>query len=171
LVALTTAFFAAVSIVLGRKLKTIETSVIMFNHMAIGTLMAYILVLIEDPYRKLFVYELGSTYILLIVAAVANFFAVNMWTYSTQYCKSTSVGVLRYVSILYNFLVDITVYDERFTTFQIVGAITILFANISVIVYKINQERDYKVNQEKDAYLEEKKLIKEVELSEIKIDK
>ena len=160
MIALITAFFAAISIVLGRKLKTVETSVIMFNHMAVGTLMAYILVLIEDPYRKLFVYKLDSTYLLLIVAAIANFFAVNMWTYSTQYCKSTSVGVLRYVSILYNFMVDITVYDESFTIFQIVGAITILCANISVIVYKVNQE--------KEVHEEAKTLIKEVELSEEK---
>lgn len=51
----------------------------MFNHMAVGMLMAYILVLIEDPYRNRFVYDDDSTYILLFVAAIANCVAMNMW--------------------------------------------------------------------------------------------
>ena len=95
LVGLFTAFFMALATVTSRKLKSIDTQVIMFNHMGFGIIMAYILLLIEDPYRKRFVYEKNSTYILLFVAAIANCAAMNMWQYSTQYCKSTSIAVLR----------------------------------------------------------------------------
>ena len=47
-IALLTACFLAISTVFGRALKAVDTSVIMFNHMLVGTFMAYILVIIED---------------------------------------------------------------------------------------------------------------------------
>lgn len=79
IVGLFTAFFLALATVTSRKLKSVPTEVIMFNHMGVGILMAYILILIEDPVRKRFVYEDKSTYLLLFVAAIANCAAMNMW--------------------------------------------------------------------------------------------
>ena len=67
-----------------------------------------------------------------------------MWTYSTQHCNSTTIGLLRYVSLLYSFSVDLMIYKETFSPWQILGAIVVLIANISTMVYKVREEREKK---------------------------
>ena len=83
ILAMSTALMMATSTVLNRMLKSVHYSVIMFNHMAIGVIMAFALTFFEKRKGTFFVYDSISTYILLLIGATANCIAMNMWIYST----------------------------------------------------------------------------------------
>jgi len=87
------AVFAAISLalatILSRKLKVMDTSALLFVHMLFGTALAGTLMYFETKETPFFVYESNNTYIILIVGCVANIFAMQMWQYSVQNCKST----------------------------------------------------------------------------------
>ena len=71
------------------------------------------------------------------MGGVANCLAMLIMIYSTQHCRSPSVALLGYIGVLYSFFADFLVFNESFTTLQIVGAFVILASNISAILYKM----------------------------------
>ena len=68
---------ATVAIV-SRKLKGFNTVALTFHMMWTGTLMSTILFLFESKSTPYFIYEDASTYILLLVAGIANAMAMLM---------------------------------------------------------------------------------------------
>jgi drug/metabolite transporter (DMT)-like permease len=61
----------------------------------------------------------------------------NMEIYATQFAAPTTVALLRYVGVLYYFLVDILLFKQDFTFLQLLGASMMLITNIVSSVIKI----------------------------------
>jgi len=110
-----TAFGRALLMTLTRKLKSVDTTCLMFNHMAIGTVFMLTL-LMTSPYEPSdsFVYDQGSTYWYLMLGGVANCVGIFYSTYNNQHSKPTTVVLFRYIGIFYSFLIDLFVFNESF---------------------------------------------------------
>jgi len=114
-IAIFTSVAMALSTITSRMLKGFNTSALMFWHMLFGTLMMAGLFYFDSKPTPYFVYEKKSTYGLLLAAGVANNFAMNMLQFAWQNGRSSEVAMLRYVAVLYNFAIDLTIFDESFT--------------------------------------------------------
>jgi hypothetical protein len=79
--AIFTAFTLGVVTVASRKLKSLDTNVILLNHMAVGVLLA-LTAMIFNTEATYFVYNSEQAFF-LITGGVANAIAMNMWVYST----------------------------------------------------------------------------------------
>ena len=131
----------AISTIVSRKLKAIDTSALLFTHMLFGVALAGCILYADKKATPYFVYDSYETYALLLIAGVANIFAMQMWQYSVQYCRSTDVALLKNVSVFYNFMTDLAVFDEKFTLLQLVGAAIVAVTNLLTIYIKARQER------------------------------
>ena len=70
-------------------------------------------------------------------------------TYSNQYANPSTVGLILYMGILYNFLVDLFIFNVTFTTLQLVGIAVCISFSVSAAVYKIRiQMRENEVNEQ-----------------------
>ena len=49
--------------------------------------------------------------------------------------------LLWYVNVIYAFLVDTILFDYSFSTFQIIGLVTVLSFNMMTVAYKLCLER------------------------------
>jgi drug/metabolite transporter (DMT)-like permease len=141
LIAVATATGMAFSTITSRMLKGFNTTALMFNHMLFGTALAGALFYFDKKPTPYFVYEKQSTYLLLLISGLANNFAMSYLQFAWQNCRSSEVAMLRYVSVIYNFAMDLTVFDESFTQTQIMGAGLVLVTNVVVIIIKARHER------------------------------
>lgn len=51
------------------------------------------------------------------------------------------MALLRYVSVIYNFVLDVFLFDESFTQLQLIGAGTVLFTNVLVVLVRAIRDR------------------------------
>lgn len=72
----------AISTIVSRKLKPIDTSALLFNHMLLGVVMAGLILYLDKKETPYFLYESKETYGLLLVAGISNIIAMHMWQYS-----------------------------------------------------------------------------------------
>ena len=77
------AIFAAVLLalttILSRKLKAMDTSALLFIHMLFGLVLTGTIMYFEEKETPYFVYGSNTTYFLLFVAGVTNIAAMHMW--------------------------------------------------------------------------------------------
>lgn len=58
-------------------------------------------------------------------------------TYANQMANPATVGLIAYIGVLYNFMVDLYIFDIAFVPMQLIGvAVTILFS-LTAAIYKI----------------------------------
>ena len=58
-------------------------------------------------------------------------------TYSNQYANPSTVGLILYMGLLYNFLVDLIVFHATFTRLQSIGIAVCVTFSVTAAVYKI----------------------------------
>ena len=77
---------------------------------------------------------------LLLLMGVTSTFGRYLEIYAQQFAAPTTVALLRYVGVLYYFLVDILFFKQDFTFRQLLGASLMLFTNIASSFIKIKAE-------------------------------
>ena len=45
------------------------------------------------------------------------------------------------ITVVYGFIADVSIFDERFTALEIIGSILVLVFNISAIVFKLLEKK------------------------------
>ena len=61
-------------------------------------------------------------------------------TIANQYANPTRVGLITYIGVAYNFLVDLYIFKSTFTLPQLLGVTITLSSAISAGLYKMNLE-------------------------------
>jgi len=140
--AIATSIGMAIAAIVSRKLKGFNTIALTFHMMWSGTVMSVVLFLFEDKATPYFRYDDSSTYLLLLIAGLANASAMLMLQYAWQHCRSSEVALLRYIQVIYNFSIDLVVFHEEFTMLQVIGAATVLLTNFTVVLIKTRAEKE-----------------------------
>jgi drug/metabolite transporter (DMT)-like permease len=81
-----------------------------------------------------------STYICLVIGGLANCVSMNIQTYTTQHSKSGNIALLRFISVLYSFMVDLIIFRENFNWLQIFAISVILAVNVHATVSKLKSD-------------------------------
>jgi drug/metabolite transporter (DMT)-like permease len=79
---------------------------------------------------------------LLLLMGVSQSIAMYGLVYSSQFAPPTTVALLRYIAVLYFFLVDILLFKQDFTYGQLLGAFLMLAVNLASSLIKIRAERN-----------------------------
>ena len=138
MVALSGAWFFALTSVFNRKLKPIHYSALMFYHGIIGSVGGAVLILVEGLIKGgEFRWYTAPQYFILFAVAVFDTIATTSVTIAYQSDSSGFVSLLGYAIILYGFLSDVFVFKEEIQTLQLVGALIIFGATFFVATVKL----------------------------------
>ena len=142
------AVFACVSqsviSVASRRLKSIYFAIIQFNYSLMATISMGVFLVVACIAQKHvpYVYSSGWIYLEVFAAAVANMVGQNIMTISNQYANPATVGLITYMGVLYNFLVDLYIFDIAFTELQLLGVGICLSFSVAAAIYKIRIEQE-----------------------------
>ena len=75
-----------------------------------------------------------------MIGGIANTISINIGTYTIQRSKAMNIALLRFLGVIYAFLVDLLFFKETFTPMQIIAVVLILSNNIAVSIYKVKNE-------------------------------
>jgi drug/metabolite transporter (DMT)-like permease len=145
-----TCFTASVVQVSTRKLKSLNFGVISFFYSLTSTVCIGIVFLAfcvskgQVPY----VYESWWIYLELLTAAAINMVGQSYNTYSYQHGNPTTVSLINYMGVLYNFLVDLTIFNATFTSLQLTGVSITLSFSVVAAIYKIKLQNETKIGEE-----------------------
>ena len=78
-----------------------------------------------------------STWLELFGASLCNFFAQNIMTIGNQCNNPATIGLITYLSVLYNYIVDVSLFDESFTPVQYAGMILCIGSSFTAAIVKI----------------------------------
>lgn len=124
----------------------------MFTHGVIGLCIAMGAVLIEaavstndeDDGIRLFHYT-GSIYLFMVGASLFDTMAVNSVVIAFQSDSSGFVSLISYINIIYAFAADLIIFNESFSTIELVAALVILVVTVSTSIYKISEAKKNKL--------------------------
>ena len=139
LIFLTSWCYAVVSI-LTRKMQRMNFAVMLFYYAIMAMGMSLGIVLVEswikgEPLR-FWAYngeQLGYSLLLSLV----NFIGLNCQTIALQNERSGFITLLGYIGLVYAFLGDIFIFNEKLAWLELVGIAIVLVLNISLIVRKM----------------------------------
>lgn len=80
-------------------------------------------------------------YLEVILSSFLNMCGQNLMTYANQYANPATVGLISYMGVLYNFIVDLLIFGVIFTKLQIIGVAICLSFSVAAAVYKIRKEK------------------------------
>ena len=136
--AITGAWTFAVCSVFNRKLKQIDYTALMVYHGLIGGTLASLYILLEGLIKGgEFRFYTLEQYLILFGAATWDTSACYSMTIAYQSDSSGFVSLLGYAIILYGFLSDVIIFNERIMALQLAGALIIFCATFAVAVYKL----------------------------------
>lgn len=111
-----TCITASIISVATRRLKQIHFAVIQFIYGIIATIITAILLISyciaknHIPY----IYDYYWIYLEMLACAFLNMVGQNLMTYSLQFAKPATVGLLFYMTILYTVIVDLSIFDVTY---------------------------------------------------------
>jgi len=85
-----------------------------------------------------------STYFVLVITCLLNMMATSFMTCSTQRSKPSTVSLICYTGIIYNFLLDVFVFRVTFAALQLFGIGIVCAFNVGTVVHKQNNEKKAK---------------------------
>jgi len=154
--------FIAVAV---KKLKNVHFSILQFYYSAFtavvmgNVLFARYMLQEEDSgvsqNRVPLVFQHTSTYFILTIACLLNMIATSFMTCSTQRSKPSTVALICYTGIIYNFLLDVFVFRVTFSTLQLFGIGIVCAFNVGTVVHKQNNEAKAKEAETTDDYQRE----------------
>ena len=163
-----TSWIYASNCILNRALKNVHHAILMFWHAIIGLTIASVAVLIEAAVVgdgiRIFHYD-SSIYLLLLGAALFDTITVNSVTIAFQSDSSGFVSLISYISIVYAFIADMLIFNESFSTIELVAALTILTVTVATAAYKIREGKRAKL-QRADSFTS----VEDVNMSMVKFD-
>lgn len=113
---LLTSFAMASITCMSRTLKSVDTFSLQFCHMSIGLVLIVLITAFTPREGPLYSYDRSSTYYLVLFGGLTNVIAIFTYTYASQHSKSTNIALLKYIGVLYSFIADLFVFQERFTS-------------------------------------------------------
>lgn len=129
--------------VIARYMKEVSATVIIFWYAVIGCILLGLGLAVEHVVEhgfagtpRIFTYSAKNQLIILIASAF-NAAGMVFSSIAWQTEKSAFIALVGYVSVIYSFIMDITVFDQQFQSQQMVGAVIVLVFNMTAIVYKI----------------------------------
>ena len=130
----------AICIVTSRSLKATPTPVVIFYHTIGGMIFAGAYILIEMwvaniPSRFLDYYT-RRQYGIAMGAAAFDSGALLSVTFAFQSATVTFVSMLSYLNVVYAFITDLVVWQEKFSVLELFCTLIILVTAVSVAVYK-----------------------------------
>ena len=130
--------------VLTKYLNSIHFSVMLFHYAWSASTILIIYLSIDYLFSdlvvpRLFTYNL-QLYGLTLGASLLNAFGMNLCTIAWQCEKSAFIALMGYASVLYGFMVDISLFGIEITWQQLAGAGIILVFNLYAIFVKIVKE-------------------------------
>ena len=142
--ALLAAVLMSVVSVSSRKLKPVNTTVVIFNYALASTLITgSILLWLSIQMGKVpFLFLSNWTYLEILGAAIVNYLAQNFFTLAEQNGHPALVKLLGYCGVAYMFSVDIFVFDDSFSLHQALGVLICITCSVSVVVYKVRMQKD-----------------------------
>ena len=142
--ALLAAVLMSVVSVSSRKLKPVNTTVVIFNYALASTLITgSILLWLSIQMGKVpFLFLSNWTYLEILAAAIVNYLAQNFFTMAEQNGHPALVKLLGYCGVAYMFSVDIFVFDDSFSLHQALGVLICITCSVSVVVYKVRMQKD-----------------------------
>lgn len=142
--ALLAAVLMSVVSVSSRKLKPVNTTVVIFNYALASTLITgSILLWLSIQMGKVpFLFLSNWTYLEILAAAIVNYLAQNFFTLAEQNGHPALVKLLGYCGVAYMFSVDIFVFDDSFSLHQALGVLICITCSVSVVVYKVRMQKD-----------------------------
>ena len=141
--ALLAAVLMSVVGVSSRKLKPVNTTVVIFNYALASTLITgSILLWLSIQMGKVpFLFLSNWTYLEILAAAIVNYLAQNFFTLAEQNGHPALVKLLGYCGVAYMFSVDILVFDDSFSLHQALGVLICITCSVSVVVYKVRMQK------------------------------
>ena len=142
--ALLAAVLMSVVSVSSRKLKPVNTTVVIFNYALASTLItgSILLWLSIQTGKVPFLFLSNWTYLEILAAAIVNYLAQNFFTLAEQNGHPALVKLLGYCGVAYMFSVDIFVFDDSFSLHQALGVLICITCSVSVVVYKVRMQKD-----------------------------
>ena len=142
--ALLAAVLMSVVSVSSRKLKPVNTTVVIFNYALASTLITgSILLWLSIQMGKVpFLFLSNWTYLEILAAAIVNYLAQNFFTLAEQNGHPALVKLLGYCGVAYMFSVDMFVFDDSFSLHQAMGVLICITCSVSVVVYKVRMQKD-----------------------------
>lgn len=145
-----TSWIYASNCILNRALKNVHHAILMFWHAVIGLTIASVAVLIEAAVVgdgiRIFHYD-SSIYLLLAGAALFDTITVNSVTIAFQSDSSGFVSLISYISIVYAFIADLVIFNESFSTIELLAALTILIVTVATAAFKICEGKRAKLQR------------------------
>ena len=140
--AVITCFTLSVVAVASRKLKSLHFAVMQTLQASLSAICFGGVLLCHCTYKGVvpYVYDSWWIYLEMLLAAALNTMAQSLTTYSNQYSNPANVALFAYMSVLYSFLVDITIFGETFTPLQLIGVSITLSFSVAAAIYKFKLE-------------------------------
>ena len=142
LILLTSVCYASVSI-LTRKMQKITFSVISFYYSCLAFPIVCIMILGESWVHghaiRLWSYD-GEQYAWMCGLSTINFFGLNAALIAMQNERSGFVTMMGYIGVVYAFLGDILIFNEKLAWLEVVGILIVLTMNISLVCSKFQKE-------------------------------
>ena len=120
-------------------MKTLHFAVIQFAYAVMATVVMAILLTVMCITKKHVPYNYDSVWVYfeILFCAFLNMVGQNLLTYSNQKANPATVGLISYMGVFYNFLVDLFLFDIKFTQMQIIGVAICMTFSITAAIYKI----------------------------------
>jgi len=136
-IGLVTSFGYAINNVLNRSLKEVHFSVLLFYHTLIGSMLC---LLIFGTYSAVkgvpFLSNTREGWVIIVISGVLDFVCVGSMIIAYQSDTTAFVSLLGYSQVVYAFLIDIFVFKQTITGFQLFCALVICATTIAVALFK-----------------------------------
>lgn len=102
----------------------------------------------------------------MLAATLFDSLAVNSMTIAFQSDSSGFVALISYITIIYAFVSDCTIFKESFSWIELVAALVILVVTVATSVYKIKEGNKAALRTRADSFTS----AEDVNRSMVKID-
>jgi EamA domain-containing membrane protein RarD len=132
--------FSAVGVIT-RKLQNIHFSTTLTTYAILGSIFLFLILVIESlaswTAPRLFTDYSSSQFGWIVLASAVNLLALILNILASQNGKTAIIQVLHYMALIYAFLADFFVFNEKFEnmSMQLIGVGIVLFFTITMVVY------------------------------------
>ena len=136
--------------VASRRLKQLHFAIIQFTYGVFASTITAVMLISYCVAKSHIPYNYDSYWIYLEVLACAflNMVGQNLMTYSNQRTNPASVGLIGYMGVIYNVVVDLYIFDVIYVPLQIIGTVVALTFSVLAAIYKINKQKEKKEEEE-----------------------
>ena len=117
-----------------RQMRDVDWYVILFWHSAIALCTTTIIIAIFTNW-SIFTYT-GRQYALLTLCGFLDTLSLAFTVIAFQAGSLSFISLFGYMFVVYSFFADMFIFDETFSTREILGCLLILSVTVAVVLYK-----------------------------------